>query len=215
MADDPVTVYIVDDDDAVRAALASLLELEDYAVRQYEAAEPFLGDIAGDTAGILLLDVRLPDINGLEVQSRLVEMGSKLSVIIITGHGDVPMAVQAIQAGAVNFIEKPFIGDAVIDNVRAAEADARDAMETVKETQDLRDRYDQLAPRERDVLRHLVKGQQNKVIAFELGISPRTVEVYRARLMTKMQAKSLAVLVRMAMNIGIDTEEISGGNGFI
>jgi len=207
MADNPVTVYIVDDDNAVRAALASLLELEDYAVQQYGDARSFLTDVTADTAGVLLLDVRLPDINGLEVQSRLVEMGSKLSVIIITGHGDVPMAVQAIQAGAVNFIEKPFIGDAVIDSVRAAEVDARDAMETVKETQNLRDRYDQLAPRERDVLRHLVKGQQNKVIAFELGISPRTVEVYRARLMGKMQAKSLAVLVRMAMSIGLEKDE--------
>ena len=207
MADDPVALYIVDDDNAVRAALASLLELEGYAVRQYETAEAFLDDIAADTAGILLLDVRLPGINGLEVQSRLVEMGSNLSVIIITGHGDVPMAVQAIQAGAINFIEKPFIGDTVIDSVRAAEADARDAMQTAKETQVLRDRYDQLAPREHDVLRHLVQGQQNKVIAFELGISPRTVEVYRARLMTKMQAKSLAVLVRMAMSIGLETNE--------
>ncbi len=207
MADDPVALYIVDDDNAVRAALASLLELEGYAVQQYETAGAFFDDIAADTAGVLLLDVRLPDINGLDVQSRLVEMGSKLSIIIITGHGDVPMAVKAIQAGAINFIEKPFIGDTVIDSVRAAEADARDAMETVKETQDLRDRYEELAPRERDVLRHLVQGQQNKVIAFELGISPRTVEVYRARLMAKMQAKSLAVLVRMAMSIGLETDE--------
>lgn len=205
MADDPVTVFIVDDDNAVRAALASLLELEDYAVRQYEDAGSFLADITPDNVGILLLDVRLPDINGLEVQTRLVEMGSKLSIIIITGHGDVPMAVKAIQAGAVNFIEKPFIGDAVIENVRAAESGARDAMETMKHTQALRDRYEQLAPREKDVLKHLVQGQQNKVIAFELGISPRTVEVYRARLMTKMQADSLAHLVRMSVCIGLDT----------
>jgi two-component system response regulator FixJ len=205
MADKMVPVFIVDDDNAVRAALASLLELEDYPVQQYEDGTSFLANITANTAGVLLLDVRLPDINGLEVQSRLVEMGSKLTVIIITGHGDVPMAVQAIQAGAVNFIEKPFIGDAVIDSVRAAETDARHAMEIAKETQTLLDRYEQLAPRERDVLKHLVQGQQNKVIAFELGISPRTVEVYRARLMTKMQADSLAHLVRMSLCIGLDT----------
>ena len=125
MENESVPLYIVDDDKAVRDALASLLELEGYTVRAYEAATPFLEEVAADTAGILLLDVRLPDINGLEVQERLVEMGSPLSIIIITGHGDVPMAVQAIQAGAVNFIEKPFIGDAVIDNVRAAEEGAR------------------------------------------------------------------------------------------
>lgn len=206
MADIPV--HIVDDDEAVRGALVSLLELEGYAVAQYEDATSFLGAVTAETGGVLLLDVRLPDINGLEVQARLVEIGSPLSIIIITGHGDVPMAVQAIQAGAVNFIEKPFIGDAVIDAVKAAEEGVRDEMESAQEIQAIRERYEQLAPREKDVLRHLVQGQQNKVIAFELGISPRTVEVYRARLMTKMQADSLAHLVRMSLRIGL---EANGG----
>ena len=204
MASETVPLYIVDDDKAVRDALVSLLELEGYTVQAFDSATPFLDAVTPDTAGILLLDVRLPDINGLEVQERLVEMGVPLSIIIITGHGDVPMAVQVIQAGAVNFIEKPFIGDAVIDSVRAAEKDARVALESAQETQAVRALYDQLAPREKDVLHHLVQGQQNKVIAFELGISPRTVEVYRARLMTKMQADSLAHLVRMAMRIGLE-----------
>ncbi len=204
MTDEQVTLYIVDDDKAVRESLASLLELEGYDVKSYETASDFLTSLDANTAGILLLDVRLPDINGLEVQARLVEMESKLSIIIITGHGDVPMAVKAIQAGAVNFIEKPFIGDIVIDSVRAAATETLEALASTKELQVIRDRVDQLAPRELDVLRHLVVGQQNKVIAFELGISPRTVEVYRARLMAKMQADSLSHLVRMSLSIGLD-----------
>lgn len=208
MSDDQVTVYIVDDDNAVREALSSLLELEDYVVKGYETAQAFLSDVNGETTGVLLLDVRLPDMNGLDVQSKLVEMGSNLSIIVITGHGDVPMAVQAIQAGAVNFIEKPFIGDIVIDSVRAAETETRHSMESAKERQEVQARLETLAPRERDVLRHLIIGHQNKVIAYELGISPRTVEVYRARLMGKMQANSLAHLVRMALSIGLDTEEM-------
>lgn len=208
MSDEQVPLYIVDDDKAVRDSLVSLLELEGYEVTSYEDATSFLTDISADTTGVLLLDVRLPDINGLEVQTRLGEMGSNLSIIIITGHGDVPMAVKAIQAGAVNFIEKPFIGDVVIDSVHAAASETLETLESTKELQEIRERVDQLAPRERDVLRHLVVGQQNKVIAFELGISPRTVEVYRARLMTKMNADSLAHLVRMSLSIGLDTGDI-------
>jgi two-component system response regulator FixJ len=183
MEDKNISVYIVDDDKAVRDALASLLELEDYDVNRYETAGAFLDEIESETIGVLLLDVRLPDINGLDVQAQLVEMGSKLSIIIITGHGDVPMAVQAMQAGAVNFIEKPFIGDVVIYSVRAAEAEARNVVATTLEQQKIMDSFNRLAPRERDVLCHLAIGKQNKVIAYELGISPRTVEVYRARVM--------------------------------
>lgn len=208
MAENNISVYIVDDDKAVRDALASLLELEDYQVKRYETAGTFLEEINAETVGVLLLDVRLPDINGLDVQAQLVEMGSKLSIIIITGHGDVPMAVQAMQAGAVNFIEKPFIGDVVIDSVRAAETEARNVVATTQEQQDIRDCYDRLAPRERDVLCHLVIGKQNKVIAYELGISPRTVEVYRARVMEKMRADSLPHLVRMALTIELDMSEL-------
>jgi two-component system response regulator FixJ len=204
MAENNISVYIVDDDKAVRDALASLLELEDYDVKRYETASTFLDEVNAETVGVLLLDVRLPDINGLDVQSQLVEMGSKLSIIIITGHGDVPMAVQAMQAGAVNFIEKPFIGDIVIDSVHAAETEARNVVATIQEQQEIRDCFDRLAPRERDVLCHLVVGKQNKVIAYELGISPRTVEVYRARVMEKMRAASLPHLVRMALTLELD-----------
>lgn len=204
MAENNISVYIVDDDKAVRDALASLLELEDYDVKRYETAGAFLDEIDAETIGVLLLDVRLPDINGLDVQAQLVGMGSKLSIIIITGHGDVPMAVQAMQAGAVNFIEKPFIGDVVIDSVRAAETEARNLVTTTQEQQEIRDCFDRLAPRERDVLCHLVIGKQNKVIAYELGISPRTVEVYRARVMEKMRADSLPHLVRMALTMELD-----------
>lgn len=208
MAENNIPVYIVDDDKAVRDALASLLELEDYDVKRYETAGAFLDEIDAETFGVLLLDVRLPDINGLDVQAQLVEMGSKLSIIIITGHGDVPMAVQAMQAGAVNFIEKPFIGDVVIDSVRAAETEARNVVATTQEQQEIRDCFDRLAPRERDVLSHLVIGKQNKVIAYELGISPRTVEVYRARVMEKMRADSLPHLVRMALTMELDMSEL-------
>ncbi len=207
MPDEPVSIYIVDDDKAVRDSLSSLLELEGYEVQRFETASRFLSYVTAETTGVLMLDVRLPDINGLEVQSRLVEMGSKLAIIIITGHGDVPMAVKAIQAGAVNFIEKPFIGDIVIDSIHAAETESLQTIQSTQKQQEIRDRIDLLAPRELEVLRHLVIGQQNKVIAFELGISPRTVEVYRARLMDKMQADSLAHLVRMAISIDL------GANG--
>lgn len=206
MPENSTPIYIVDDDKAVRESLASLLELEDYTVRSFEDATSFLAEIDDQTAGVLLLDVRLPDMNGLDVQARLVDMKSNLSIIVITGHGDVPMAVQAIKAGAVNFIEKPFIGDAVLESVHAAEKLTLHTVEEAKEQQDIQARLENLAPRERDVLRHLVIGHQNKVIAFELGISPRTVEVYRARLMDKMQADSLSHLVRMALSIGLDTE---------
>ncbi len=205
MPENNTSVYIVDDDDAVRQSLASLLELEGYDVREYATAGAFLSEVNSATVGVLLLDIRLPDINGLEVQAQLVEMESKLSIIVITGHGDVPMAVQAMQAGAVNFIEKPFIGDVLVESVRAAETEMRDSGLDSKEQQDIRARLELLAPRELDVFRHLVIGRQNKVIAYELGISPRTVEVYRARLMGKMQANSLSHLVRMALSIGLDT----------
>ena len=208
MPENNTTVYIVDDDDAVRQSLASLLELEGYDVREYETAGAFLSDVNASTVGVLLLDIRLPDINGLEVQAKLVEMASKLAVIVITGHGDVPMAVQAMQAGAINFIEKPFIGDVLVDSVRAAETEMQQSGTDSKEQQDIRARLELLAPRELDVFRHLVIGRQNKVIAYELGISPRTVEVYRARLMGKMQANSLSHLVRMALSIGLDTDGI-------
>ncbi len=206
MPENNTPIYIVDDDKAVRESLASLLELEGYAVLSFEDATSFLAETDDQTAGVLLLDVRLPDMNGLDVQARLVDIQSKLSVIVITGHGDVPMAVQAMKAGAVNFIEKPFIGDVVLDSVRAAETLTLHTVEEAREQQDIRDRLEHLAPRERDVLRHLIIGHQNKVIAYELGISPRTVEVYRARLMDKMQADSLPHLVRMALSIGLDTE---------
>lgn len=208
MAENNTSVYIVDDDDAVRQSLASLLELEGYDVREYGTAGAFLSEITGNTEGVLLLDIRLPDINGLDVQATLVDMKSKLSIIMITGHGDVPMAVQAMQAGAANFIEKPFIGDELLESIRAVAAEMRDTGTDSKEQQEIRARIDLLAPRELDVFRHLVIGRQNKVIAYELGISPRTVEVYRARLMTKMQANSLSHLVRMALSIGLDTEGI-------
>lgn len=203
---EPTTVYIVDDDRAVGEALASLLELEGYDVKRYETATAFLSDIDDRSVGVLLLDVRLPDLNGLDVQEKLVERGSKLSVIVITGHGEVPMAVRAVKAGAVNFIEKPFVGDEILESVRSAEDEARSTIEDARAQDELLDRYNNLTPRENDVLRHLIAGQRNKIIAFELGISPRTVEVYRAGLMEKMQAKSLSHLLRMALRLGLDPE---------
>lgn len=204
MPDDATTVYVVDDDNAVGEALASLLELEGFDVNRYETATAFLSDIDDRSTGVLLLDVRLPDINGLDVQEMLVQRGSKLSVIVITGHGDIPMAVQAVKAGAVNFIEKPFVGDEILDSVRSAESASRDLIEDTKAQDDIRSRLDGLTPRERDVLRHLIVGKRNKIIAYELGISPRTVEVYRANVMHKMQANSLSHLLRMAMSIGLE-----------
>ncbi len=190
-------VHIVDDDEAVRQSLAFMLSSAGLPVRVYESAKAFLDGLDPAQCGCLITDIRMPDITGIELLRRIKGRVWRLPAIVITGHGDVPLAVEAMKAGAIDFIEKPFDEEAILNAVHAAlektdwESDGDLAVVAA--------RLATLSERERQVLEGLVAGHANKVIAARHGISPRTVEVYRANLMTKMQAKSLSELIRMAV----------------
>ncbi|MDH3595915.1 MAG: response regulator FixJ [Rhodospirillales bacterium] len=205
---DSSTIFIVDDHEAVRDSLGALLQANGLSVEMYGCGHDFLDALNPSSHGCLLLDLRLPDISGIEVQQKLFAMGAKLRTIMISGHGDVPLAVKAMKAGAVDFIEKPCTDDVILDCVRRALELSEKAREEEATNDDMAVRLALLTPREREVLDALVGGQPNKVIAYDLGISPRTVEIHRARVMSKMEAKSLSHLVRMALAAGIDNELI-------
>ncbi|HEV2365569.1 MAG TPA: response regulator FixJ [Caulobacteraceae bacterium] len=195
------TVHVIDDDADVRASLAFLLETADTPVQTYESAAAFL-DIAPEASGCVVTDVRMPGMTGLELVEQLKARGIELPVIVITGHGDIALAVEAMKAGVVDFLEKPFDDEALLGAIRSAlvaraEEDRRDAQKS-----EIRQKMEALSPRERQVLDGLVAGKANKVMANELDISPRTIEIYRAHVMTKMQARSLSELVRMALAAG-------------
>jgi two-component system, LuxR family, response regulator FixJ len=192
-------VHIVDDDASVRDSLAMLLEAAGFPTRTYESAELFLSAAAEHATGCVLTDVRMPGLDGLAMQRRLAEQGCTLPVIVMTGHGDVPLAVAALKTGAVDFLEKPFEDTHLLRAVEDAVAASLRAYEAALESATLATRLATLTPREREVLDHLVAGQPNKTIAYDLGTSPRTVEVHRARIMEKMGARSLAELVRMVV----------------
>jgi two-component system response regulator FixJ len=192
-------VHIVDDDEAVRKSLAFLLSSAGVAVRVYESATAFLASFPDIQQGCLITDVRMPDISGIELLRRLSAMPVSMPAIVITGHGDIALAVEAMKAGAVDFIEKPFNDEAILRAVQAACDKLDRAVGSAEYKREIDARAATLSTRERQVLDGLVAGQPNKIIAHELGISPRTVEVYRANLMTKMQANSLSDLVRMAL----------------
>ena len=196
-------VHIVDDEEAVRNSLAFLLSGAGFAVRVHESATQFLTIAPEITNGCLITDLRMPDMDGVELLRRLRSAGLLLPAIVITGHGDVQMAVEAMKSGALDFIEKPFSDDVLIDSIGRAVNRAAEQHQSAAAADQVRSRLDTLSERERQVLGGVVAGQANKTIAFDLGISPRTVEVYRAGLMAKMQAKSLADLVRMVMDAGI------------
>ncbi len=204
---DVLPVHVIDDDDAVRESLAFLLESNGLTVRQHVSAAAFLhSDVALDR-GCMVTDVRMPDMSGVELLKVLKERGANMSVIVMTGHGDVPLAVEAMKLGAADFLEKPFDDTAILSAVRAclgrtAEADKQDGARA-----EIGKRLAGLSQRERQVLECLVAGLANKTIAYDLGISPRTVEVYRANVMTKMKAGSLPELVRMALLAGIAPAE--------
>ena len=200
MTSEPI-VHVIDDDEAVRDSLAFLLETADLKVKTYDSAIRFLEQATPVEAGCLITDIRMPEMTGLELVRRLNERGSSLPVIVITGHGDVPLAVEAMRAGVVDFIEKPFNDEAILAALRRALDLSRDHAEAVAERKAVAERVAKLSGRERQVLDGLVAGHANKVIALNLGISPRTVEVYRANLMTKMLASSLSELVRMTLNL--------------
>jgi two-component system response regulator FixJ len=198
MADGPV-VHVIDDDDSARESLEFLIDCAGLRVRGYASALAFLDAVEAIEHGCIVTDVRMPDMTGLELVARLKELGVADPVIVVTGHADVPMAIHAMKQGVADFIEKPFSDEAILGAIRSAVARQRSEAEEQSDRAAIRERLASLSPRERDVLDGLVEGHANKAIAFDLSISARTVEVYRANLMTKMQAASLSELVRMAM----------------
>ena len=192
-------IHVIDDDEAVRNSLAVLLESAGHEVRSYASALDFLEVASRLIVGAVLTDVRMPEMDGLTLQKRLAEMGSRLPVIIMTGHGDVPIAVEALKAGAADFLEKPFDDNRLLETVGEALAASQRVHQQVAATAQTAARLATLTPREREVLERLVAGQPNKTIAYDLGTSPRTVEVQRARVMDKMAARNLPELVRMVI----------------
>lgn len=196
-------VFIVDDDTAVRDSLRALLESAGLEVEDYDSATAFLAAAAPGQGVCLVADIRMPDMDGLSLQEELVRRNVGLPVIVVTGHGDVPLAVRAMKAGAIDFIEKPYDDEQLLASVGRARDMSVNQRAEASVVQEAAERIAALTPREREVLEHLVAGRPNKVIAHELGISPRTVEIHRAHLMEKMQARSLSDLVRLALTSGI------------
>ena len=197
------TVFVVDDDEAVRLSLVALLESVGMEVAPFSSGDAFLNSLDPDKNGCLVLDIRMPGLGGLEIQEKLAEKKNIMPVIIITGHGDLAIAVQAMKAGAVDFIEKPFDPEVIIDSVRDALSKSAEHWRDAHLVADIEQRLALLTTPEREVLEELIVGNLNKVIAHNLGISPRTVEIHRARVIEKMQARNLAHLVRLAITAGI------------
>jgi two-component system response regulator FixJ len=197
---EPARVHVVDDDPGVRDSLAFLLQSAGFAVRTYESATAFLAVAPGLASGVVLTDVRMPGgMDGLALQRALAALSASLAVVVMTGHADVPIAVEALKAGARDFLEKPFDEDRLVRVVGEALTDSQRAQEEIAASAGIATRLASLTPREREVLERLVAGLPNKTIAYDLGTSPRTVEVQRARVMEKMGARSLAELVRMVL----------------
>jgi two-component system response regulator FixJ len=196
-------VHLIDDDEAVRTSLSFLLEMRDLPSHTYASAMEFLKVAGGVSSGVIVTDVRMPEMSGLELVRRLRDRGVHLPVIVITGHGDLPLAVEAMRAGVRDFIEKPFDEDLLVGAIRAALDSTAANHAPDAERRRFEQLLETLSGRERDVLRGVVAGKMNKVIAYELGISPRTVEVYRANVMAKTNAKTLSDLVRIALLAGV------------
>ena len=196
-------VHIVDDDEAIRDSLSFLLDSAGWQTQMWPSAEAFLEQVGNVEAICVITDVRMPGMNGLQLVEALNSRDFTAPVIVMTGHGDIPLAVEAMKSGVVDFLEKPLDDDLLLRALDTAIARGPARQGEDPETQGIRERFETLSPRERDVLKGVVAGKANKVIAFELGISPRTVEVYRAGLMTKMGAGSLSELVRMALIAGL------------
>ena len=199
---DKTVIYVVDDDAAMRDSLAFLLDVNGFMTRVFESGGAFLSEAAGSSPGCVVSDIRMPGMNGIELVRKLKNDGLAFPVILITGHGDVALAVEAMKAGAVDFIEKPF-DDAVLLNAIRTALEARPAEGENAARKEAEARLNELSPRERDVLQGLVAGKINKVIAHDLNISPRTVEVYRANLMAKTGARSMSELMRIALAAGL------------
>lgn len=199
------TVYIVDDDDGMRRALSVLMTTVGYSAVAFERPAEFLRKLDANQPGCLVLDVRMPEMSGLEVQQQLNRSGSMLPVILITGHGDIPMAVQAMKDGAFDFLQKPFRDQDLLDRINGALKQDAENRETVERQAELKRRSESLTPREREVMGLVVDGRANKVIAIDLGLSERTVEIHRANVMEKMQARSVAHLVKMHLTLTGET----------
>jgi len=195
----PSTVFVVDDDPAVRQSLHWLIESVGLAVKTYETANEFLEQYNPNTQGCLVLDVRMPGLSGLDLQERLASKHIEIPTIVITGHADVPMAIRAIKAGALDFIEKPFNDQVLLERIGQALALDAKIRQSQHERAEIAARLESLTAREREVMQMVVDGKANKVIADQLGVSQKTVEVHRANVMKKMQVDSLAELVRLAL----------------
>jgi len=202
MREEPATVFVVDDDEAVRASLKLLLKTLGLPAQTYASAQEFLATFDARRGGCLVLDIRMPGMSGLELQEELNTRGAMLPIIFITGHGDVPMAVEAMQRGAMDFLQKPFRDQDLLDRITEALAKDRAGRELLGNRERIRARVAGLTPREREVMALVTQGKANKVIAADLDLSQRTVEIHRAHVMEKMGANSLAHLVRMALEAG-------------
>jgi two-component system, LuxR family, response regulator FixJ len=199
-------IYVVDDDEAVRDSLSMLLEARGYTSRGFASALEFLAAAPTLRPGCVIADIRMPGLDGLELQQRLIERRLAFPLIVITGHGDVPLAVRALKAGAVDFIEKPFAAETILDSVATALAGLAASPDQDPLAAAARARLARLTPREHEVLQGLLAGLPNKSIAYDLAISPRTVEIHRARIMDKMDARSLSELVRMSLVAGLQPQ---------
>jgi len=199
-------VYVVDDDDGMRRALGALLSTVGFKTELFSRPSEFLERFKADDAGCLVLDIRMPEMSGLELQQRLNRMGAMLPVIFITGHGDVPMAVQAMKEGAFQFLQKPFRDQELIDHINHALTFDSENRKNLARKAELTRRLETLTPRERQVMDLIVEGEANKVMAIDLGLSERTVEIHRAKVMEKMQARSVAHLVKMQLLLKGETE---------
>ena len=201
MTDIQQTVYVVEDDEAVRDSLELLLKSDGKPVKTYESATAFLKDYSDKMAGCIVLDIRMPGMDGMELQKKLNEKHSILPIIFVTGHGDVPMAVDAMKEGAVDFIQKPYREEALLEKIEAALKQDLEQRKSLDEKQEIIRRIKSLTPREHEIMDRMIAGQANKVFAIELEISQRTVEIHRSRVMHKMGTHSLAHLVRMVLSV--------------
>lgn len=201
MTDSQQTVYVVEDDEAVRDSLELLLKSDSKSVKTYADAHAFLKDYSEKMAGCIVLDIRMPGMDGMELQKKLNSKHSILPIIFVTGHGDVPMAVDAMKEGAVDFIQKPYREEALLEKIDAALEQDVEQRKTLGEKQEIMRRVKTLTPREHEIMDRMIEGQANKVIAIELEISQRTVEIHRSRVMHKMGTHSLAHLVRMILSV--------------
>ncbi|MDG9668303.1 MULTISPECIES: response regulator transcription factor [unclassified Hahella] len=192
-------VYVVEDDEAVRDSLLLLLRAEGYSTKGYSSAQSFLEEEVADLNGCLVLDIRMPGMTGMELHKKLLELGCALPVIFVTGHGDVAMAVEAMKLGAVDFVQKPYREEDLLEKVKGALAMDAEQKEALRHKEKLRQKIESLTPRELEIMEMMIEGNANKVIAIELNISQRTVEIHRSRVMQKMGTHSLAQLVQMVL----------------